>query len=627
MRVRSIRGRAHCRRAAGSSWHVVAAVMVASMVAAAPAAAQDDAAGSGFSDVTGGVHKPAIDALAAMGVFEGTECGEGMFCPGDEMKRWTMGVWLVRVLDDEEPAGVSESSFADVDADEWWLPHVERLAELEVTKGCLVDPLRFCPDQSVTRAQMATFLVRAFDLESADPAGFADTEGNFAESDIDALAAARITAGCATEPFQYCPDRPVTRAEMATFLARALGLVEVPQPAEDTGDDEEEPAEEEEAPEQEETGPSLVVDSPTVPLAGDHDFTITGTGFDPSLTIFVLECTIPGDPVSVDTSAEDLEAAVAQAGRSDCDLTTAQPVSLDSNGSFSVQRSADIRPNFMWVASDAAETQNASAPVLISGYSAISVGAFHACGLFADGTLECNGPGDVPEGTYTAVDAGHGFTCAIRTDGTLACWGYNNYEQSEPPDGTFTAVSAGIFHACAVRTDGAVECWGNNTQGQAVAPSGVTFMDVSAGGIHTCGLRTNERVMCWGSDSSGQASPPVRTRFSVVSAGIAHTCALRTDGTAECWGANYFDDSYTGQSDPPGGTFTTVSVGPLHSCGLRSDGTIECWGANNVGQSDPPSGTFILLDAGGNALREGGDSCAVRSDRYLNCWGFARSES
>ena len=186
----------------------------------------------GFSDVPEGVHKPAIDALAAMGVFEGTECAQGMFCPDDDMKRWTMGVWLVRILDDEEPAAASESSFADVDFEKWWLAHVERLAELEVTKGCKTEPLRFCPDQLVTRAQMATFLVRAFDLESAEPTAFTDTAGNTHKTNIDALAAARITAGCATGPLRYCPDGSMTRAQMATFLARALGLVELPTPIE-----------------------------------------------------------------------------------------------------------------------------------------------------------------------------------------------------------------------------------------------------------------------------------------------------------------------------------------------------------------------------------------------------------
>ena len=70
---------------------------------------------------------------------------------------------------------------------------------------------------------MATFLVRAFDLEEAPSAGFVDTEESVHSANIDALAAAGITAGCKTDPLSYCPDKPVTRAQMATFLHRAIG--------------------------------------------------------------------------------------------------------------------------------------------------------------------------------------------------------------------------------------------------------------------------------------------------------------------------------------------------------------------------------------------------------------------
>jgi hypothetical protein len=41
---------------------------------------------------------------------------------------------------------------------------------------------------------------------------------------IEALAASGITAGCSTAPPQYCPDAPLTRGQMAVFLAKALGL-------------------------------------------------------------------------------------------------------------------------------------------------------------------------------------------------------------------------------------------------------------------------------------------------------------------------------------------------------------------------------------------------------------------
>ena len=163
-------GRCHsvCHLVAGRAWVVGAAVLVASMAAAMPVAAQEDADG-GFSDVLEGVHTPAIKALDALGVLEGTECAEGLFCPDDEMQRSTMAVWLVRALDEAEPAAVSESRFADVDTEAWWLAHVERLAELEVTRGCLVDPLRFCPDRPVPRAQAATFLARALGLPKIPP--------------------------------------------------------------------------------------------------------------------------------------------------------------------------------------------------------------------------------------------------------------------------------------------------------------------------------------------------------------------------------------------------------------------------------------------------------------------------
>ena len=86
---RSLRHRWVRRSASTTLRCVAAAVMVASVVVAGPATAV--AQGEGFSDVSEGVHKPAIDALAQRGVFEGTLCGEGMFCPGEAIKRSDRG--------------------------------------------------------------------------------------------------------------------------------------------------------------------------------------------------------------------------------------------------------------------------------------------------------------------------------------------------------------------------------------------------------------------------------------------------------------------------------------------------------------------------------------------------------
>ncbi len=178
-----------------------------------------------YSDVdAGGVHRPAIKQLSDAGIFEGSLCGDDKFCPTSAIQRSTMAVWLIRALALTDPPQVQDSKFADVKSGQWWVGHVELLSQLGITAGCSVSPLRYCPDESVTRAEMATFLARAFnlDLAGARSAGFTDVvQSSVHAPGINALAAAGITAGCSVSPLRYCPDESVTRAEMATFLARA----------------------------------------------------------------------------------------------------------------------------------------------------------------------------------------------------------------------------------------------------------------------------------------------------------------------------------------------------------------------------------------------------------------------
>ena len=220
-RQRSSRGHVKGRRRVGL---VVVFGAVASVLwVGVPQAGAVSAAG--YSDLDGaGTHRSAVESLAAEGVFDGTECGPGEFCPSDAVQRWVMAVWLVRILDGADPGPVTSTRFADVDADVWWAPYVERLADLGVTEGCSTEPVRFCPTETVTRARMASFLVRAFGLPPASPAGFIDVSGGTHAANIDALAASRVTTGCKTDPLAYCPDRDTKRAQMATFLTRALAL-------------------------------------------------------------------------------------------------------------------------------------------------------------------------------------------------------------------------------------------------------------------------------------------------------------------------------------------------------------------------------------------------------------------
>ena len=177
-------------------------------------------------DVEGaGVHADAVRELHGLGVFAGTECASGGFCWGDPVTREIAAVWIVRVLDggDDEVDSV-DSRFSDVDPGGKWVAHIERLAELGVTVGCAAEPARFCPHDTATRAQKASFLARALELGSAEPAGFGDTAGSVHEANIDALYAAGITMGCSTELLLFCPRDPTTRAQMASFLNRARTL-------------------------------------------------------------------------------------------------------------------------------------------------------------------------------------------------------------------------------------------------------------------------------------------------------------------------------------------------------------------------------------------------------------------
>ena len=106
-----------------------------------------------------------VDALNqhVPGLFEGTGCGQGL-CAGEALYRWEMAVWLVRILDRANPPQQASTRFDDVDGGLWWAAYTDRFADLGVTAGCATGPLRFCPDESVTRGQVATFLARALGL-------------------------------------------------------------------------------------------------------------------------------------------------------------------------------------------------------------------------------------------------------------------------------------------------------------------------------------------------------------------------------------------------------------------------------------------------------------------------------
>ncbi|MGI8998110.1 MAG: S-layer homology domain-containing protein [Candidatus Limnocylindria bacterium] len=141
-------------------------------------------------------------------------CAPNLFCTSNAVTREQMASFLARVMD-LPPA--TRDYFAD-DSSSNHQADINRVAEAGITAGCTAT--RFCPSQAVTREQMASLLARALDLPPATTDRFTDDGISQHESNINRIAEAQITGGCATD--RFCPRSPVTRGQMAAFLHRAF---------------------------------------------------------------------------------------------------------------------------------------------------------------------------------------------------------------------------------------------------------------------------------------------------------------------------------------------------------------------------------------------------------------------
>ena len=177
-----------------------------------------------FSDDDASVHQANIEIIADQGITVGCDSAHpDRFCPSRAVTRAQMMAFLARALS-EEGSDQATSRFSDVPDDAWYLPHLERLADLGVVQTAPGGAFR--PTDPLTRAEMAVLLTRAFDhiTAIAEPTGvFDDVPANAANAgEIEATYAAGVTRGCSTQPLRYCPNDTVTRAQMASFLARTL---------------------------------------------------------------------------------------------------------------------------------------------------------------------------------------------------------------------------------------------------------------------------------------------------------------------------------------------------------------------------------------------------------------------
>ena len=181
--------------------------------------------GGRFSDDDDNPHQLSIEAIGTYGITQGCNPPDNThYCPSDTVARAHMMAFLARALRLETDQDTTSSRFRDVPDDAWYLPYLEGLADMGVVAP--YEDGTFRPDEPLTRADMAVLLTRAFPYitPASDPAGvFTDVPPDTPHAaEIEAIHTAGITQGCSTNPLKYCPNDPVPRDQMATFLARTL---------------------------------------------------------------------------------------------------------------------------------------------------------------------------------------------------------------------------------------------------------------------------------------------------------------------------------------------------------------------------------------------------------------------
>ncbi len=185
--------------------------------------------GGTFTDDTGSVHEADIEAIAAIGVTKGCNPpANDAFCPDASVTRGEMAAFLARAL----ALPTSGTDFFDDDGGSVFETDINSVAAAGITLGCNPpDNTQFCPTRSITRAEMATMLTRAFGYSPSATNWFDDDDSSIHEAAINSIADEKVTLGCNPPTNNlFCPNDAVTRGQMASFLVRALGLTPLPPP-------------------------------------------------------------------------------------------------------------------------------------------------------------------------------------------------------------------------------------------------------------------------------------------------------------------------------------------------------------------------------------------------------------
>ena len=168
-----------------------------------------------------------VERLFTAGITGGCGTSPLMYCPESPVSRAQMAIFILRGEHGSAyaPPAATGTMFGDVSAATFGAAWIEQFATEGITAGC--GGGLYCPNSYVTRSQMAIFLLRGkYGSAYVPPVAtgmFSDVPVGSTNADwIEQLASEGITSGCGGG--MYCPNNNVTRAEMAVFLVRTFSL-------------------------------------------------------------------------------------------------------------------------------------------------------------------------------------------------------------------------------------------------------------------------------------------------------------------------------------------------------------------------------------------------------------------
>jgi hypothetical protein len=165
-----------------------------------------------------------INSMYELGITAGCLGNPPQYCPDSTTTRGQMAVFLITAIEGSNNFSYTATPyFTDVPASDPFFKFIQKLRDLGITSGC--SPTTFCPSDPITRGQMAVFVIKArygtINFTYPTTPYFTDVPTTNAFFPfVQKMAQTGITAGCA--PGLYCPDQSLTRGQMAVFIITGL---------------------------------------------------------------------------------------------------------------------------------------------------------------------------------------------------------------------------------------------------------------------------------------------------------------------------------------------------------------------------------------------------------------------